>query len=310
MDGIVRYLYFSSMSPSAAIPAFFLYGEPLHPPDEATVHVETIAARSRLHDWNIAAHRHHDLHQLLILHRGRMELRLDDVKARHAAPAIVLVPAGTVHAFRFAVGTEGWVITFAGDLARALCQPVAGLAEFFDRAVAVPLTRAMLGATDLARLSEMLLREFTRGAPGREVALRGLLAALLGNVLRLGAPVSTSADGAGPRDRELVARFRRAIESRYREHATITEYVRELEVSEARLRRACVRAAGQRPVDLVHQRILVEAERQLRYTSLSISQIAYQLGFNDPAYFTRFFTRRTGSSPSAFRPAGARSSSR
>jgi AraC family transcriptional activator of pobA len=48
-------------------------------------------------------------------------------------------------------------------------------------------------------------------------------------------------------------------------------------------------------------RLLIEAERQLRYTSLSIAQIAYHLGFQDPAYFSRFFTIRMRLSPRQFR---------
>jgi AraC family transcriptional activator of pobA len=51
----------------------------------------------------------------------------------------------------------------------------------------------------------------------------------------------------------------------------------------------------------VHLRLLVEAERQLRYTSLSIAQIGYHLGFHDPAYFSRFFTTRMRLSPREFR---------
>jgi len=45
----------------------------------------------------------------------------------------------------------------------------------------------------------------------------------------------------------------------------------------------------------------VEAERQLRHTSMTITQIAYFLGFEDPAYFSRFFSKRVGVSPRAFR---------
>ena len=54
-------------------------------------------------------------------------------------------------------------------------------------------------------------------------------------------------------------------------------------------------------MQLVHARIVLEAKRQLRYTSVAVSEIAYALGFDDPAYFTRFFSRRTGLSPRAFR---------
>jgi len=57
--------------------------------------------------------------------------------------------------------------------------------------------------------------------------------------------------------------------------------------------------ARQNPVEAA--RIVLEAKRQLRFTSGSVSEIAYALGFDDPAYFTRFFSRRAGLSPRAFR---------
>jgi AraC family transcriptional activator of pobA len=47
--------------------------------------------------------------------------------------------------------------------------------------------------------------------------------------------------------------------------------------------------------------MLIEAERQLRYTGMSITQIAYYLGFEDPAYFSRFFAKGMGASPRSFR---------
>ena len=49
---------------------------------------------------------------------------------------------------------------------------------------------------------------------------------------------------------------------------------------------------------------LAEAKRQLYYTARPVSEIAYELGFDDAAYFTRFFTRRAGISPRAFRARG------
>ena len=52
---------------------------------------------------------------------------------------------------------------------------------------------------------------------------------------------------------------------------------------------------------MLQLRLLIEAERQLRYTSMSVAQVAFHLGFDDPAYFSRFFTRRMGLTPRAFR---------
>jgi AraC-like DNA-binding protein len=81
----------------------------------------------------------------------------------------------------------------------------------------------------------------------------------------------------------------------------VAAYAREIATSEAALRKACVRVAGQSPTQLVQGRMLIEAERQLRYTGMSITQIAYYLGFEDPGYFSRFFAKGMGASPRSFR---------
>jgi AraC family transcriptional activator of pobA len=315
MDGMHRKLYFSYMpipnssnqirtarrAAAVPVPAFFLYGEPLQPPDERMVHVETIASRSRQHDWIIRPHRHRDLHQVLLLQRGQVEARVDDIAESLHAPAIVATPPGIVHSFRFQPGTVGLVASFAPGLVPELDLGTSNITHFLQQPAVLALDRASVNATDLGMLGGMLLREFSRSAPGRHVALRGLIAAILANVMRLARMPETGGRGAAAPERELVARFRRLVELRHREHCGLAAYTEELGVSQARLRRACRGVAGQSPAELVHLRLLIEAERQLRYTSMSIAQIAYHLGFQDPAYFSRFFTTRSGMSPREFR---------
>jgi AraC family transcriptional activator of pobA len=286
---------------AAPVPAFFLYGEPLQAPDERLVHVETIAARSHLHDWNIRPHRHRDLHQVLIAERGRMVAQVDDAAEALRAPAVVVIPPGIVHAFRFQPGAVGIVVSFASGLIPDLDGALDGLAAFLDHAMLRALDAASVRATDLSTLARMLLREFSRSAPGRPAALRGLLAALLANVLRLAHTPDGLKSNPDTPSRELVARFRRQIEEHYRNHLTVEAHAARLSVSTQRLRRACLTAAGQSPGELIHLRILIEAERQLRYTTMSVSQIAYHLGFDDPAYFCRFFASRMQVSPREFR---------
>lgn len=291
------------------VPAFFLYGEPLQPPDERLIHVETIAARSRLHDWHIRPHRHGDLHQVLFVQRGRAEVTLDGTTTSVRAPFVIVVPPGVVHAFRFQPDTVGHVTSFATALARDFGSTTTEFREFLERPAALALDRSVVEATDLLPLADLLAREFARAATGRHGTLRGLLVAFLTNTLRVSrattaaSAVSASAGSGSHIERECVARFRELIERHFREHWSVTRYAAELGASEVRLRRTCLVVTGQAPIELIHARLLVEAERQLRYTSMSITQIAYFLGFEDPAYFTRFFTRRMRRSPRAFRVA-------
>jgi AraC family transcriptional activator of pobA len=283
------------------VPAFFLYGEPLRAPDARTVHVETIAARSSLYDWKIRPHRHRDLQQVLIVWRGPIHAQLDGARAILRGPAFVVVPPLTVHSFQFGKETDGLVVTFAAALAREMFRDASALGEILDRPAAVRFRRSQLAATDLEQLARMLLRESSRAATGRDSALHGLLTTLLTNVLRISAGTGLTPPSAANRERELVAHFREVVERRYRGHLGVGAYAREVGTSEATLRKACVRVAGQSPTQLVHARMLIEAERRLRYTGMSITQIAYYLGFEDPAYFSRFFARGMGASPRSFR---------
>jgi AraC family transcriptional activator of pobA len=54
-------------------------------------------------------------------------------------------------------------------------------------------------------------------------------------------------------------------------------------------------------LQLINQRLLLEAKRNLVYTTLTVYQVADSLGFSEPAYFSRFFKRATGLTPKAFR---------
>ncbi|MDE2395748.1 MAG: AraC family ligand binding domain-containing protein, partial [Burkholderiales bacterium] len=121
-----------------SIRRYGLYGESGQLPD--VMHCETIAERSVLHDWELAPHRHDRLHQLLLLRSGRGTARLDDAELVLAPGLLVNVPVGTVHAFNFEPGTDGFVLTLADammdellarepEVQRALGQGWAGVAD-------------------------------------------------------------------------------------------------------------------------------------------------------------------------------------
>lgn len=283
------------------IPSFFLYGEAPRADGEPTLHIEPIGFRSARHHWQISPHVHRTLHQLIFVLRGRGVSLAESAAVEYSPPALIIVPAGTVHGFRFDPGTHGYVLSMTDDLPRAIAQRDPSAAALFGRSATIELDDEELKATDLARSLKMLTREFARALPGRSLALAGLLEVVVANVLRLAQPSLGSSEGIASRDHWLVTRFRDLIETGFREAWPLVDYASALKVSESRLRHACMSVTEQSPMQLVHARIVLEAKRQLRYTSGSVSEIAYGLGFDDPAYFTRFFSRRTGLSPRAFR---------
>lgn len=286
------------------IPAYFLYGEAHRPVAGPLLHIETIEARSARHHWKIDPHLHQALYQMIFVLSGRGVALTEGVRAQYRPPALVLMPAGAVHGFEFEPGTRGYVISISDETRRELARHEPGIAALFAHPLTLEFPRQALRATDLARGARMLAREHARSDSGHRLALHGWLQVFLGNALRLAQDLPNPADPTVGQRRTLVARFSEMIERRFRNSQAVSGYASALHVSESRLRSACLAITGQSPVQLIHERLLLEAKRQLHYTDGPISEIAYALGFDDPAYFTRFFSRRTGLSPRAFRQRG------
>ena len=101
----------------------------------------------------------------------------------------------------------------------------------------------------------------------------------------------------------LVQRFRALLEIHLRQHQPLGFYADALHVTPDHLSRACRSVTGLSALELMHDRMALEARRLLAYTNAQVGEVAAELGFTDPAYFSRFFARRAGGSPQAYRAA-------
>jgi len=196
------------------------------------------------------------------------------------------------------------VMSMTDDFTREVSLREPGIGLLFEQPATVALNGQALRTTGLAQTFNMLTREFESSLPGHSLALESLLIAILVNALRLSHTLRGPADAAASRHRLLVTRFRETVEDAFRDGWSLADYSAALNVSQSRLRKACLGVTEQSPMQIVHARVLLEAKRHLLYTSMSVGEIAYALGFDDPAYFTRFFSQRTGVSPRTFRIRG------
>ena len=287
-----QYLYISNMPATAnSIRSYSLFGESAHLPD--VLHCETIAARSVLHDWELAPHRHARLHQVLLVRDGAGTASLDGVAHRLNPNTLVNVPPGCVHAFRFRQGTEGWVTTMADELLDEIFVRVGNLRADLGQA------RVLVADAPVQQLMQQIWEEFSGASRARALALRGLATTLLAHVARATAQQEPQADKLA--DSNLVQRFLHLLEQNFQKHWSVADYARALAVSPTHLSRLSRAANGQSALRVIEARIMREARRHLAYTNLGVSTIAYALGYTDPAYFSRVFTRDAGVSPRAFR---------
>lgn len=283
------------------IPTYALYGEFSASPSPDWVHCETIQARSRLHNYRIEPHRHEKLFQILHLTRGQAQFEFDGRSNTLDAPFIVTLPPMVVHGYTFSPDVEGTVLTLFESRVAHILSGMDEIESTFRAVQLVPLREHEGMAQDLATDIAAVVNEFTGRAAGRLGAIEARLTLVLIALHRLQGSSLQAARGNSDRSLHHAMRFRQLVDQDFRSHKPIEAYARRLGLTSAHLNRICREHLGDTALGVIHQRIILEAKRYLTFTSLSAKEIALVLGFEDPAYFTRFFKQKTSLSPLGFR---------
>ncbi|XZF14080.1 helix-turn-helix domain-containing protein [Chitinophagaceae bacterium MMS25-I14] len=100
---------------------------------------------------------------------------------------------------------------------------------------------------------------------------------------------------ANPKLSKYIA-FRLAVESHLTEQHQVSTIAEELAVTPGSLYVIVKEFSGVSPKEFITNRLMLEAQRKLRYSTLSVKELAYELGFSDPDYFSRLFKKTTGKS--------------
>ena len=285
------------------VPAFALYGEAASPALEL-LHIEEVQSRSRLYHWEIDPHVHHGLYQLVWVASGAAEVLQDEWREHVSGPAAVLIPPGTVHGFRFEPETQGLVLTLSARfwLAPELQSAGEAVGQLFAAPRVVRFDAGAIATRRLDALLAELAAEFLLPGTGEAPVLSWLARAALWRLAQACALNRLEHQGGRARRHQaLFTRFVLLVEQRFLEHWPVARYASQLCISTARLNRLARAGCGRSAQELVHERLTREACRRLVYIAAPVAKLALELGFEDPAYFCRFFKRRTGLSPKQYR---------
>jgi AraC family transcriptional activator of pobA len=149
---------------------------------------------------------------------------------------------------------------------------------------------------------EALVAETRRPADACSIDLqRHFLSAVLLWVERWYEASRTQRRDADDADVQLYRRFVEVLERDFARHPDAVHYADALRVPQAALSRALAHVTGRGTKELVTDRRMLEALRLLRFTDMTVGEVAYRAGFDDQMYFSRAFRRRRGESPTAYR---------
>lgn len=285
---------------TTGIPSYHLYGDAQRDVELDSVHVEPIRFRSLRHDWTIAPHVHPDHAQVMWFTEGYARIGIDGQVLEVTPPCLVVHPAGMVHELKYLPDTGGRTATVATSYIDRIARddPRLGAAVLDAGAWRVSPNSDAFQIIDHA--FDRLLAEFNSTDPGRRMAIQAHFTAILVELVRLRAS-GDHQPKVRDRDLELVTRYRELLETNFAKEKALGFYAGKLGISAQRLNAACKARAGKTASDVLYDRLITEAKRGLTYTELTVAELAHLLGFDDAAYFNRFFSKRVGQPPGVYR---------
>lgn len=269
---------------------------------DSEIHYEALGKLADFFGVNMPAHRHDGFFQIHFVTKGSIRIFLDDVKYVCKAPVCFLTPPSVAHSFITDPICEGHVLTVQQNLIWPLLQVDLKVQNIIPICVSMDALKPSY-QEDLSQLEQYFIniqKEFQTNKESRHTALKSLVSLIFIQMIRLGevtAPRINSCSG----DLAKFRSFNELIEDYFLEHWSLSQYANTLAITETRLNDICRRVANVSSKKLIFDRQMQEAKRLLIFSDISINNVCYQLGFKDPAYFSRFFQRHAGVRPSEYR---------
>ena len=212
---------------------------------------------------------------------------------------LYFITPGQVHSWTIQEPLTGYALLFTQDFL-LFEKDYLHRFDFFHRIDQAPNIHLNSSQIEpFQRVIESLLSEYHSEQVGRAQVLQSYLQIFLVQAQRCYGPIDT--DILPRADRVLIDAFQRLIDQHYLSIRTVQQYADMLAITPEHLTTIAKQSTGTTASGHIRARIILEAKRLLAYTSQTVAEICYQLQFDDPSYFSRYFKRETGQRPVAFR---------
>lgn len=242
-------------------------------------------------------------YQILWLESGVKKIAVDAEELESYAYSIIFLNPGKEVRLRFDCSlTKGWILKFSYDYFKQ--QYHNGLriqyADIFFSSGEIP--RIVLSpkiGDRINSLAEMIAEVMQSNIPNKELAASSLLKTLLVYCdskcnLRVTAESNNHY-------LDIVSRFKHLVSQNLTTCHRVSEYAEMINVSPKYLNNVVKEVMGVTAKNVISEQLLIRSCHDLKFTNLSIKEIAIQLGFSEPEHFSNFFKKNIGSSPLAYR---------
>jgi AraC-like DNA-binding protein len=241
---------------------------------------------------------------ILLVTKGRGWFELDGVGHAVAPGLLLITRPGQVRRWDIS-GLDGACVFFTTEFLREAFADGRFLDQFAFFGASRPSAAMELTANERTQFLRRFRRMSEELASPRDDASELLRARLYELLVLLNRWYRQRHPRAKTSSRNsTVERFREMVDRDFRHRHRVSDYAARVGISPGHLNVLCAAHLGHSASAEIHQRLLLEAKRLLRYTDKAAFVIAQDLGFADPAYFGRFFRRGTNVTPRSYRNGG------
>lgn len=242
---------------------------------------------------------HRDDHYLLMIATdGHFVINIDFENNIITAPAMVIIFPGQIHHIISASEPSGWGISIDPALVDKEFQLI--MEKGFNRSLSLDKQSAFYDHV-LTLMRQMEKLQIAVANPYAVRASHSILDALLGLLAGEIAIVNTSGKTKANRGAIIEHAFMQLLKIHFKEWKQPARYAAELSISVAHLYDTIKNITGDSVSVYIQQYCMLEAKRLLCFTKLTVKEIGYQLGYEEPVYFGKLFKKVTGSTPLQFR---------
>jgi AraC family transcriptional activator of pobA len=248
----------------------------------------------------------HDFYAIFWIREGQLTHVIDQQTYEIHSGTICCIAPGQVHQLHLSDKVDGYLIAFKEDLC---CPTVPGKSSpvypdlFVNESFhsIIELGERPEVATLTWILNQMLVEIELRKAEF-ETAFRQLLQYFLILLSRVAQThIQTVPQFYNKPNSTVFLQFKSLIDQQFRQLKTVSDYADALHIKAVQLNEISKQLSGITAGTHIRNRIILEAQRLLQHTDLSAKEIAYELGFEDPHYFSRFFKKYTSQAPSSYK---------
>lgn len=247
----------------------------------------------------------HEFYQIIWFRRGHGLHHVDFTEYPVSDNTIFFIAPGQIHSFDGSNDYEGVIIHFNASFMSDE-ESNENIFLKYDVFNAYDTTPYYKVTNEEAERLMMLVNEMNRefsltGAFAHKDYMQYLVRLFLIRVQRSGERKEAPKLYISNVSNRTFVHFRQLLEQNFHRVHTVQEYSDMLGISTRALTKYVSQSTSHSPLQIINARIALEAKRQLQHSSLSIKEIGYHLGFEDPSYFVKFFKRMTGKMPKDFR---------